>query len=64
MATRLYSVGKNKNEKGVVQAAGIAVVTSEIEVTIDLAVVTTKGDAMRGLMDIYRFLKANNWPPA
>lgn len=64
MATRLYSIGKNKAAKDVVSAVGSATTTAEIEVTVDLAVVTKKADALRGIMHIYNRIKATSWPPA
>ena len=65
MATRLYSLGKNKAAKDVVEAAGSATTTAEIEVTIDLAVVTLKADALRGIQHIYDRIKSGKkWPPA
>ena len=65
MATRLYSVPKNKTAKDVVEAVGSATTTAAIEVTIDLAVVTKKADALRGIEQIYNRIKSGkNWPPA
>lgn len=66
MATRLFSVAKGASHlkaSGVVEAAGSAVTTSAMEFTYDRAQSLKKDDILRGIMEIYKFIKQHKALP-
>ena len=68
MATRRYSINKQDNEYQITEAVGAAVVTKEMEFTVDLATVTDasggKQAVIAALQDITNYILRGNWPPA
>jgi hypothetical protein len=68
MATRRYSLNKGDNEYQVTEAAGAAVVTKEMEFTVDLATVTDvaggKEAVLLALDNFINYIQRGNWPPA
>ena len=67
MATRLYSINPGDNEYQVTEAAGIATVTKAIELTVDMAVVTSavgKETVLLALQDLENYILRGNWTPA
>lgn len=63
MATRLYSYDKGVNEYAITDAAGSAT-TLGMELTIDLAKITTREDALLGLEKVRNYILRGLWPPA
>lgn len=74
MATRRYSVGPNERVEDIVEAAGAAVVTKSIELTVDhqTAVKGTgdprqtlnKEDVLRALYQFIDYINKGIWPPS
>lgn len=66
MATRLYSLSKGQQYFQVVEATGSAVVSGNVEVTIDLADYGNdeKNLVITALQEIIKYIKRDNWPPA
>jgi hypothetical protein len=63
MATRLYSYDKGQNEYQITDATGSAT-TAGLEVTVDLAKITTREDLLLGLEKLTNYLVRGLWPPA
>lgn len=74
MATRLYSIPVGGRVEDVVEAAGSAVVTDPIELTVDLATsVVTEGASTRSVKKsevlialevLAQYIVRSNWTPA
>lgn len=68
MATRRYSISIGDNEYSITEAVGAATATKEIELTVDLAVVTDvvggKQAVVLALEKLLDYLLRGNWPPA
>lgn len=64
MATRRWSIAKMDNEYQVTEAAGAAVATKEIELTIDLATVGSRENVLQALKKLHNRIVRGNWPPA
>jgi hypothetical protein len=72
MATRRYSVPPSGNLEQVVEAPGAAVVTSAVELTVDMtAVVYDKGvyrkisrtEVLQAIDALEEYITRANWPP-
>lgn len=68
MATRLYSVSNDKRAEGdaavvVTEAVGSAIVTTPIELTVDLATITDKQSVITALSKLQDYLLQGSWPP-
>lgn len=68
MATRLYSVSNDFRFEGdsaltVTEAVGSATVTTPIELTVDLAVITSKQQVITALEKLLGYLLEGSWPP-
>ena len=68
MATRLYSISNDARAEGdgsvvVTEAIGSATVTTAIELTVDLAVITDKTRLIVALQKIQDYLLQGSWPP-
>lgn len=63
MATRIYSHDLGNDEYEVTDAAGSAT-TKGMELTIDLAKILTREDALLGLEHIRNYILRGLWPPA
>lgn len=63
MATRLYGVDVGAPTWDVSEGVGSAT-TAGIEVTLDLAKVSSKEEALLGLQKIKEHILSGNWPPA
>lgn len=68
MATRRYSISIGDNQTQITEAAGAATATKEIELTVDMAVVTAsiggKFAVIEALNDLQNYILQGNWPPA
>lgn len=71
MATRRYSLAPGQSEYQVTEAVGAAVVTSPIELTVDLAAITglgtrapNKAEIIEVLDEFKNYILRGNWPPA
>ena len=68
MATRRYSISIGDNEYQITEAVGAATATKEIELTVDLAVVTgTVGGKLGVILAIEKltnYILRGNYPPA
>ena len=64
MATRRYSINPGDLPSPVTEAAGAAVVTKSIELTVDLAQVTNKNDVIVALTKLQDWISSDPWPPA
>lgn len=64
MATRLYGISIGEAGYNVAEGVGSATSADNIELTVDLAVVTTREQALRGLKKIEEWIVTHNWPPA
>ena len=65
MATRLYGISLGE-ELGVyvTEGVGSATAADNVEITIDLAVITTKEQALKAIERIEYHIATNPWPPA
>lgn len=68
MATRLYSVSNDFRAEGdsavtVTEAVGSAIVTTAIELTVDLATITDKQRVITALQKLQDYLIQGSWPP-
>lgn len=69
MATRLYSISNDfryEQDNGgavVTEAVGSATVTTPIELTVDLAVITSKQQVITALEKMLGYLLEGTWPP-
>ena len=68
MATRLYSAlvdggGVNDSRTEITEAVGSAVVTTPIELTVDLASVSDKQTVLRALQKLTDYIVMGAWPP-
>jgi hypothetical protein len=72
MATRRYSIGPNSTVESLVEAAGAAVVTAPIELTVDLgnvkatgnpSQIVTRDEVLQALKRIEDHIGKNIWPP-
>ena len=64
MATKRYSISRGGTRHDIVEATGLATVTGEIELTVDLATVSDKYHVIRSLEEIIKHIRRDNWPPA
>ena len=68
MSTRRYSISIGDNEYNVTEAVGAATATKEIELTVDLAVVTGtvggKEAVILAIEKLSNYLLRGNFPPA
>ena len=68
MATRLYSAlidggDVNDSRTEITEAVGSAVVTTPVELTVDLASVTDKQTVLRCLQKLTDYIVTSAWPP-
>lgn len=68
MATRLYSAlidggASNDSRTEITEAVGSAIVTTPIELTVDLASVTDKNTVLRALQKFQDYILMGSWPP-
>lgn len=64
MATRRYGLSRGETSFQVTEAAGAAVSSDGVEVTVDLAVSFTKAEVVLALEMIMDWIIKGNWPPA
>lgn len=64
MATRRYGLSKGETEFQVTEAAGAAVASDSVEVTVDLAANYEKHEVLEKLDMIKNHIIKNIWPPA
>ena len=71
MATRRYSVGIGQGKESVTEAAGLAVVTANVELTIDFGATIggvagsmRREDALLAVDRLRQYILGANWPPA
>ena len=64
MATRRYGISQDEAHYEVTEAVGLATVGDPIEVTVDLAVIASKEEALRLVDQIRMFIVQSDWPPA
>lgn len=64
MATRRFGISRGENMGQVTEAVGAAVAADGVEVTIDLAAITSKEQALLALEYIEAHIIKGNWPPA
>lgn len=67
MATRRYGISKGENIDQIIEAVGAATAADSIELTVDLAVLTTHEGKMQVLnaLDLLKsYITKGNWPPA
>lgn len=69
MATRLYSISNDFRYEAdniglvVTEAIGSPTVTTPIELTVDLAVITSKEQVLSALEKMRGYLLEGSWPP-
>jgi hypothetical protein len=76
MATRLYSIDPGNSDNQVVSAVGSAIVTKNIELTINTSPTLipdtntatgtraiTREEVLEALLKFENFILTNNWPP-
>lgn len=63
MATRIYSLDYGQNKNQVTEGVGSAT-TVTFELTIDLADNVPKGEVLRAIDEIRRYIEEHKWPPA
>lgn len=64
MATRRYSLNPGDPTEPITENVGAATVNKAIELTVDLAVVTSKNDVIVALTKFQDNLVQGIWPPA
>jgi hypothetical protein len=71
MATRRYSINPGDNDTQVTEAAGAAVATKNIELTVNLANVLdgatkaiSRDQVLVALEQLKQYIMRGNWPPA
>jgi hypothetical protein len=64
MATRRYGISRGETQEQITEAAGAAVSSDSVEVTVDLASSLTREDVLLGLEKIQNKIATGNWPPA
>lgn len=64
MATRRYNIPLDSDHKNVTEAAGAAISSGAVQVTVDLAVVQNRSQVIEALDQIKGHIMENNWPPA
>lgn len=67
MATRRYGISRGENIDQVTEAVGAAVAADDIELTVDLATMSSAEGKMRVLnaLDLLAaYIIKGNWPPA
>lgn len=63
MATRIYHVDKGGNLRTVTQGVGSST-TNGVELTIDLAKIATKEQALLAVQALEEYIVQNKWTPA
>lgn len=64
MATRRYGISRGETDQQITEAAGAAVSSDNIELTVDLAVSLSKEDVLLALSKFESWIIKGNWPPA
>lgn len=64
MATRRYGLSRGENEFDVLEGAGAATASDNIELTVDLATSLDKIDVLLALEKLMNHITKGNWPPA
>jgi hypothetical protein len=64
MATRLYGISKGENMGQVTEGVGSAVAADGVELTVDLATISSKEQVLNALEYIKAHIIKGNWPPA
>lgn len=64
MATRRYGISKGENMDQVTEAVGAAVAADGVELTVDLATVSSKEQVLLAIEYIKAWIIKGNWPPA
>lgn len=64
MATRRYKISRGETEYDVVDEAGNATNSDDIELTVDLAVSLEKSEVLQKLDEVKNHIIKNGWPPA
>lgn len=64
MATRRYGIKIGEDYTAVTEAAGAAVSSDDVELTVDLATVASKEQALLALDQLRIWIVKGNWPPA
>lgn len=64
MATRIYGISHGENIDQVTEGVGAAVAADGVELTVDLATITSKEQVLIALECIEAHIIKGNWPPA
>jgi hypothetical protein len=74
MATRRYGIGVGDEQDEVTEAAGAAVSSDPVEITVELAATTvgdgagtrqiSKNEVLMAIMRVHDYILKGNWPPA
>lgn len=64
MATRRYGISKGENMGQVTEAVGAATAADGVELTVDLATISSKEQVLLALECIEAHIIKGNWPPA
>lgn len=64
MATRRWGISKGENLNQVTEAVGAATAADGVEVTVDLATISSREQVMLALECIGAAIMKGNWPPA
>ncbi len=64
MATRLYGISKGENLGQVTEGVGSATAADGVELTVDLAAISSKEQVLLALECIEAHIIKGNWPPA
>lgn len=64
MATRRWGISKGENMGQVTEAVGAAVALDGVELTVDLAAISSREQVMLAIECIAAAIMKGNWPPA
>ncbi len=64
MATRRYGISKGENIGQVTEGVGAATSADGVELTVDLAAISSKEQVLLALECIEQHIIKGNWPPA
>lgn len=64
MATRRYGISKGENISQVTEGVGSATAADGVELTVDLATISSKEQVLLALECIEAHIIKGNWPPA
>jgi multidrug resistance efflux pump len=64
MATRKYNLTREGEKQNVTEAVGSAISSGVVQITVDLAVATSRGEVLDQIDQIRQHILEGIWPPA